>query len=99
MKFDELKPGMVLYYTGLPAAPGHNIQVDWMAIRHKTDHKVLTDDYWEDIIGRRYIDYKLWTTKDAWDDLGNTYMYCQPANPVQARKLIVWLFEKSEGNK
>ena len=82
MKFDELKPGMLLISTTMP--------ITWTVIKHKFGDSVTTDDYWRGTSGRFYKEYSggIKRSYHGWKE------YYRLATTKDAQELIVELFAK-----
>jgi len=95
MKFDEIKPGMLLYNK--QNLHGQQI-ISWVVvrqvIRRKASDMVMIHDYWRSTSGRFYKDYDSEIGKYQWDFPGNIYNNCEPATIEQAKELIMMIFEK-----
>jgi len=94
MKFDELKPGMLLISTTMP--------ITWTVIKHKFGDSVTTDDYWRGTSGRFYRSIKTAMHghfyKEHSGGIKRSYHgwkeYYRLATTKDAQELIVELFAK-----
>lgn len=92
MKFDKLKPGMVLYTT---RSFGGTQLRSWSVIKSKSSNMVIIDDYWEGSPPERrsHKDYNRTIEKGTWDR--GYWPYGEFATYELVKKLIIILFKKS----
>jgi len=92
MTFDELKPGMVLYFN-------EGAFRSWIIIQRKlNNNNIVMDDYWQmdEISGDRLlVEYNRNVTRHIWNEEQFQLEY-QYATYEQAKKLLVLLLTKSD---